>query len=395
MRKLGIFLAFFTSLLTINIATAEEVKNNGFNLIVVGDSQPQTKKQLTELKEVIIPQIGAIVEEYRATGYPTAILITGDIVWDTMRFLPRVKEAFESLGVPVYTVIGNHDHNRFHRYNEERAERNYIKTFGPRNQSFELGETLFLTFDNINYYRSANEEIDSQQLVWLSELMEKTPSDKRVAVCMHASATDFTKGVLKPYIKPLVSILGNREIHFITGHRHHHDTADISESIFEHNVAQVNGNLWYAPIVADGTPRGVFCIEERNGEWQWQHRILGESADKQLIIYPMQRVKRHEEYIVVKVIGWDDKWNLEWSEDGEMKGSMEQIEILDPDYMYYVENEAKYAEKYMERLRKSAHPHKHYFRCKPTSEGSHITITATDRFGRVFTAETSTPSDMR
>lgn len=86
---------------------------------------------------------------------------------------------------------------------------------------------------------------------------------------------------------------------------------------------------------------------------------------------------------------------MEWSEDGEMKGSMEQIEILDPDYMYYVENEAKYAEKYMERLRKSAHPHKHYFRCKPTSEGSHITITATDRFGRVFTAETSTPSDMR
>lgn len=395
MRKLGIFLAFFTSLLTINIATAEEIKSNGFNLIVVGDSQPQTKKQLTELKEVIIPQIGTIVEEYRATGYPTAILITGDIVWDTMRFLPRVKEAFESLGVPVYTVIGNHDHNRFHRYNEERAERNYIKTFGPRNQSFELGETLFLTFDNINYYRSANEEIDSQQLVWLSELMEKTPSDKRVAVCMHASATDFTKGVLKPYIKPLVSILGNREIHFITGHRHHHDTADISESIFEHNVAQVNGNLWYAPIVADGTPRGVFCIEERNGEWQWQHRILGESADKQLILYPTQRVKGHEEYIVVKVIGWDDKWSLKWSEDGEMKGSMEQIEILDPDYMYYVENEAKYAEKYMERLRKSAHPHKHYFRCKPTSENSHITITATDRFGRVFTAETSTPSDMR
>lgn len=395
MRKLGIFLAFFTSLLTINIATAEDVKSNGFNLIVVGDSQPQTKKQLTELKDVIIPQIGTIVEEYRATGYPTAILITGDIVWDTMRFLPRVKEAFESLGVPVYTVIGNHDHNRFHRYNEERAERNYIKTFGPRNQSFELGETLFLTFDNINYYRSANEEIDSQQLVWLSELMEKTPSDKRVAVCMHASATDFTKGVLKPYIKPLVSILGNREIHFITGHRHHHDTADISESIFEHNVAQVNGNLWYAPIVADGTPRGVFCIEERNGEWQWQHRILGESADKQLILYPTQRVKGHEEYIVVKVIGWDDKWSLKWSEDSEMKGSMEQIEILDPDYMYYVENEAKYAEKYMERLRKSAHPHKHYFRCKPTSENSHITITATDRFGRVFTAETSTPSDMR
>ena len=66
-------------------------------------------------------------------------------------------------------------------------------------------------------------------------------------------------------------------------------------------------------------------------------------------------------------------------------GHMEQISILDPDYMQYVENEANYAKKYMERLRKSAHPHNHYYRCKRTKENSEITITATDRFGREFT----------
>jgi hypothetical protein len=68
-------------------------------------------------------------------------------------------------------------------------------------------------------------------------------------------------------------------------------------------------------------------------------------------------------------------------------GAMEQIKILDPDYMYYVENEADYREKYMQRLRRSARPHSHYFRCKPTEENSEITITAKDRFGRVYTAE--------
>ena len=63
---------------------------------------------------------------------------------------------------------------------------------------------------------------------------------------------------------------------------------------------------------------------------------------------------------------------------------MEQIEIVDPDYIYYVEHEANYKKKYMERLRKSAHPHKHYYRCKRTLSESEIRIVATDRFGRRY-----------
>ena len=385
MRKFRLLLAIITIFAFGNFASAQTSHPDGFNLIVVGDSQPQTKAQLKELEEVIIPQIGTIVEEYRTTGYPTAILITGDVVWDTTKFLPRVKSAFESLGVPVYAVIGNHDHNKYHRYNEERAERKYVKTFGSRNLSFELGQTLFLTFDNISFERHYEEDVDSKQLVWLADLIESVPENQRVAVCMHATATDFNEGVLKSYIKPLISLLGNREVHFITGHRHHHGTADISDRVIEHNVAQVNGNLWYAPICSDGTPRGVFCIEERNGEWQWHHRILGKSADEPLIVWSEGEVKEHEDYVVVKIVGWDDKWKIEWIENGCDMGAMEQISILDPDYMKFVDNEANYKKKYMERLRKSAHPHDHYFRCKRTSENSEITIVATDRFGRQFT----------
>ena len=388
MRKFNILLVLFATLIFGNLSYAQQSTNKGFNLIVVGDSQPQTKKQLNELEEVIIPQIATIVEEYRATDYPTAILITGDVVWDTTKFLPRVKHAFETLGVPVYAVIGNHDHNKYHRYNEERAERKFIETFGSRNISFMLGETLFVTFDNISFERKYKEEIDSKQLVWLAELMEQTPDNQRIAVCMHAPATDFNQGIFKSYIKPLVSILGDREVHFITGHRHHHGTADISERMIEHNVAQVNGNLWYAPVCSDGTPRGVFCIEEREGVWQWHHRILGKSFDEPLILWSEGKVKEQEDYVVVKVVGWDDKWSIEWQENGINMGTMEQISILDPDYIYYIENEANYAKKYMERLRKSATPSNHYFRCKRTNENSEITIIATDRFGRQFSTST-------
>ena len=378
----------FTSLIALLLYTASvAAQQSGFNLVVVGDPQPQTEEQITRLERDIIPQIATIVDEYKATGYPTAILLTGDVVWDNMDFLPRVKADFEALGVPVYAVIGNHDHNKHHKNNQPRAEQDYINAWGERNQAFMLGETLFVTLDNIDYAtkESYSLKVDSDQLIWLAEVMDEYADVEHVAVCMHAPATSHRTGGFIPYAKPIVRIIGERKIDLITGHGHRHFTADHTPEIIEHSVAQVNGNLWFAPICSDGTPLGVFCVEERDGEWMWHHRILGKDADEALITYPVGRVAEHEEYVVVKVVGWDSKWQLSWSENGSYMGAMEQISILDPDYMYYVENEADYREKYMKRLRRSARPHRHYFRCKPTTENSEITITATDRFGRVYT----------
>jgi hypothetical protein len=361
----------------------------GFNLIVVGDPQPQTEEQISRLEQEIIPQIAIIVEEYKTTDYPTAILLTGDVVWDTTKFLTRVKADFESLGVPVYAVIGNHDHNKRHERNQKKAERDYVEAWGARNQAFMLGETLFVTLDNIDYtdHTKYGLKVDADQLIWLSEVMDEYADVEHVAVCMHAPATSHRTGGFIPYAKPIIRILGERKIDLITGHGHRHFTADHAPNIIEHSVAQVSGNLWFAPICADGTPQGVFCIEEREGEWTWHHRIFGRSANEPLIAYPVGRVAEHEEYAVVKVVGWDSKWQLSWSENGVDMGAMEQIAILDPDYTYYVENEAQYRKKYMDRLRRSARPHRHYFRCKPTDPNSKITITATDRFGRVYSVE--------
>ena len=380
----NLFTALIATLLCLTSVLAQP---RGFNLIVVGDPQPQTEEQITRLEKEIIPQIATIVEEYKATDYPTAILLTGDVVWDTTKFLPRVKADFESLGVPVYAVIGNHDHNKRYKNDQIRAEQAYVDAWGERNQAFMLGETLFVTLDNIDYAtkESYSLKVDADQLIWLAEVMDEYADVEHVAVCMHAPATSHRTGGFIPYAKPIIRIIGERKIDLITGHGHRHFTADHTPEIIEHSVAQVNGNLWFAPICSDGTPLGVFCVEERNGEWMWHHRILGKDADEALITYPVGRVKEHEEYVVVKVVGWDSKWQLSWSENGSYMGAMEQISILDPDYMYYVENEADYREKYMKRLRRSARPHRHYFRCKPTIENSEITITATDRFGRVYT----------
>lgn len=380
------FLLILVSLLAL-VRMECSAQERGFNLVVVGDTQPQTEAQIAELEGVLLPQIRAIVEEYRATGYPTAVILTGDVVWDTMEFLPRVKTMFEGLGVPLYAVIGNHDHPADVVYNERLAKKNYEAVFGDRYYTFTMADTRFFALDNIRYTDHDNYTIgvDRKQLRWLKREMRKVGAEERVAVLMHAPAVNYRSGgEVLDYAEDIVDIVGDRELHFITGHRHRHATADIAPRIIEHSVAQVNGNLWFAPICSDGTPRGVFCIEERDDEWSWQHRILGEDLNYQLVTWDEGVVKDNEEYVVAKVIGWDSKWRVEWLENGVNMGVMEQFEIVDPDYMRYVEEEADYSDIIMARLRRSAYPHKHYFRCRRTVENSEITIVATDRFGRVF-----------
>lgn len=381
-----IFLLILVSLLAL-VRMECSAQERGFNLVVVGDTQPQTETQIAELEGVLLPQIRAIVEEYRATGYPTAVILTGDVVWDTMEFLPRVKTMFEGLGVPLYAVIGNHDHPADIVDNERLAKKNYEAVFGDRYYTFTMADTRFFALDNIRYTDHDNYTIgvDRKQLRWLKREMRKVGAEERVAVLMHAPAVNYRSGgEVLDYAEDIVDIVGDRELHFITGHRHRHATADIAPRIIEHSVAQVNGNLWFAPICSDGTPRGVFCIEERDDEWSWQHRILGEDLNYQLVTWDEGVVKDNEEYVVAKVIGWDSKWRVEWLENGVNMGVMEQIEIVDPDYMRYVEEEADYSDIIMARLRRSAYPHKHYFRCRRMVENSEITIVATDRFGRVF-----------
>ena len=385
MRIFRTLLAVITALLLTSTLRAEEP---GFNLIVVGDPQPQTEEQFAQLEELLY-HISFIAGQYEDNGLPTAILLTGDVVWDRLDFLPRVKALFESLGLPVYAVIGNHDHNRLVANNERLAESRFEQVFGPRYYRFSLGNTEFFALDNIDYrtYDDYRNRVDGKQLRWLRREARSIADGKRIAIAMHAPAVDF-RNDKKPhsYTKKIMRIFDGHPLHFITGHRHRHATVEIKEGVIEHNVSQVNGNLWFAPICSDGMPRSVFCIEESNDEWQWHYYVLlGDSTELKMVVWDEGEAYGHEEDIIVKVIGWDDRWRVEWAENGKNMGLMEQIEICDPDYMRYVEEEADYNDNIMTRLRRSAAPHSHYFRCRRTEPNSQITITATDRFGRVFT----------
>ena len=69
-----------------------------------------------------------------------AALLLGDIVWDSPELFAGVREQFASLGIPVYGVIGNHDHDR-NKYTDREATENYRNHFGPTYYAFDMGRT--------------------------------------------------------------------------------------------------------------------------------------------------------------------------------------------------------------------------------------------------------------
>ncbi|MBO5672326.1 MAG: calcineurin-like phosphoesterase C-terminal domain-containing protein [Alistipes sp.] len=386
MKKLRYLFAVIL-LFTVNISVAQEPDNTGFNLIVLGDTQPQTEEQLARFENEIMPSIASILAEYdHEDSIPEAILITGDIVWDTMEFLPRIKAMFEPFGVPLLTVPGNHDYDRKIEGRERRALRDYCHTFGKRYYATELGGYTLIGLDNILYnnYFDYSLGIDRKQLRWLKRALQRTPQDRPLLIAMHAPAYDARKGIAIPYAQEIFDLVGNREVHLLTGHGHRNNTFDIAPNIIEHCVAQVNGNLWFAPICADGTPRGVLIVEGRNDDIRWHFRTLEHSAEHQMVAWREEEVKDNEEYVVVKIWGVDSKWSVQCSEDGTTWHDMEPIIIVDPEYINYVENEASYPEIIMERLRRSAIPAKHFFRYKRSTQDNAVTIKSTDRFGRTY-----------
>ncbi|MDE6861801.1 MAG: metallophosphoesterase [Alistipes sp.] len=226
----------------------------GYELLAVGDPQPQTEEQMARLAGEVMPELEKIVEECRErNSLPEVGIILGDIVWDRMYLMPGVKQEFAKLGIPFYPVIGNHDHD-LECDNDFDAAHAYRDNFGPTYYAFNLGDTYFIVLDDIEYYgrKEYDERINDEQLAWLEKYTQYVPKGSRVCVAMHAPAMKYWRGrYQQPSNRRLFKLFADYELHLLTGHTHINSNYDVAPGVVEHNVAQINGNLWHAPLNSD------------------------------------------------------------------------------------------------------------------------------------------------
>lgn len=355
-----------------------------YELLAIADPQPKTEKHFERLCTEIIPVLQAETAAKKAQGVQQAAILLGDIVWDSPELFARVKEQFASLGIPVYGVIGNHDHN-LKKYTDREATENYRSFFGPTYYAFDMGRTHYIVLDDIIYHgeKKYEEQIDSLQLRWAAAYAERLPAGSRVCIAVHAPIFKYWKE--KPVMasaEKLIDAFAGQELHFISGHTHINSNFDIREGVMEHNVAQICGNLWYDPINKDGTPKGYQLFRECGGDFSWEYQSLDAPSAWQLRTWKPGTVKEYPGSIVVKVWNWDPYWTVVWYEDGRYRGSMQRIQIGDPDYAAHLDSLKTAGQKIAKS--QSLRISDFFFKARPSASAQVVEVVATDRFGRRY-----------
>ena len=143
--------------------------------------------------------------------------------------------------------------------------------------------------------------------------------------------------------------------------------------------------MWDIEYNRDGTPSGYQVFDSNHKGITHFWKSTGKPEDYQFKVYPLGTMEGHLEDLCVKVWNWDNRWKVEWYEDGKYKGAMKQFSAKDPDYFnalqlgYILEGKKGGA---------SAIENGYfYFSATPSARCSKVKIVVTDAYGREYSEE--------
>ena len=377
--------------------------DGGFELLAIGDPQPQTEEHMSRLQSEIMPALTQIVEECRQrNALPEAAILLGDIVWDRMYLMPRVREIFSTLGIPVYPVIGNHDHE-FPTANEKEARAKYESFFGPVDYSFNRGDVHIVSMDNIIHecQESAGYTggFSAEQYEWLKQDLSYVPKDKMVILCVHIP---FRNSKYAYYDEVLELLSQYKYATIMSAHTHsniNHIHTKNGKEIFEHVTGTSCGAWWRSTVCTEGTPIGfgIYRIEGAAMK-EWNYKSVQHGEDFQIRLYrgsdkftgggdaSYYFSKKNAGQIVANIWNWDPAWTVNVYENGAKTGTMTQYSDKDAWTVAYhigiLNNSSSY---------NKATDHMFYYTL--TNPDADVKVEAIDRFGNKYEQTVFTDPD--
>ncbi|MGZ5190224.1 MAG: calcineurin-like phosphoesterase C-terminal domain-containing protein, partial [Flavisolibacter sp.] len=360
--------------------------------VVWADTQMISEKDAEQLKNESAPDLRSLVQSY-APGTLFHGLGCGDLVWDKFELFDDYKEAIGITGVPFFNVIGNHDMDIDARTDDYSAK-TFKQQFGPTYYSFNRGDIHYVVLDDVFFIGTAKRYIGyltENQLSWLEKDLAHVKPGTTVVVSLHIPTnTGAAKRNKKPEEfggtvsnrKQLYKILAPYKVHIMSGHTHFNEKWE-DGNMMEHNHGTVCGAWWTGPVCSDGTPNGYGVYEVEGSELKWYYKSTGKPKEHQLRIYGKGKSNEHPDDIIVNVWNWDPKWKVEWFEDDQLKGPMQQLMSLDPwAVQLYAGPELPQKHKFVDPTLTD-----HLFSAKPSGIAKKITVKATDRFGNQYLEE--------
>lgn len=316
-------------------------------------------------------------------------------MWDKFELFEDYKQAIDMTGVTFFNVIGNHDMDIDARTDDYSAK-TFKQQFGPTYYSFNRGEIHYVVLDDVFFIGTAKKYIGyitESQLQWLQQDLAVVKPGSTVVVSLHIptntgaarrtnKAEEFGGTVSNR--KQLYKLLTPYKVHIMSGHTHFNEKWEEGNMI-EHNHGTVCGAWWTGPVCGDGTPNGYGVYEVEGSDIKWYYKSTGKPKEHQLKIHAKGAAKDHADEVAVNIWNWDNKWKVEWFEDGVAKGALEQRVSLDPlAAELYSGPQLPKKHKFVEPTLAD-----HIFYAKPSADAKEIMVKATDRFGNVYSERIS------
>lgn len=360
---------------------------DAFVFLAISDPQMMNDEQMRRFREETVADLKQTIDRFN--GKEVYGMALGDITGDRMDLYTPYKEAISVLGIPMFSVIGNHDHDlRYPALSNQTipeasyAERIYEDHFGPYNYSVNIGGAHIVTLKDIDYYKGKkyDERFGKQQLEWLKKDLSYVKPGTLVFINVHAPVFNKTDkgGGNAEDAETLKEILAPYNAHIFAGHTHFYENNQVTPTLYEHNIGAACGAWWAGHVNRCGAPNGYLVVEVNGNTATWRYKATGQEPEYQFRVYQPGEFKSQPDYLVVNVWDWDPTYQVKWSENGTDKGDLERFDDED---QAYIDMHGK----------PSGYHTTHLFRCRPSSGATGIRIEVTNRFGQTFTQNVTLP----
>ena len=358
-------------------------KEEKFALFTFADPQVYSQGNLNRFLGEAVPGIAAHAESLDVPLYGITL---GDIIFNTDNFkcshmMDDMRDGFSvaKVGMPVFQIMGNHDHNEFNASNplvaDERssdtnikAQRDFESIFGPVDYSFNRGDAHIIGMRNVIFSSATTSSTHNyhlgftdRQFEWLKQDLALVPKDKLILFCVHIPLYDekskhiesLNTGTNVEEVLALLSTYNN--VHILSGHEHRQTNYTNSYGIKEHNAASVAGAWWAACMGADGVPNGfnVFVAEgNRLVDGYFYGYTKGSSTrNHQMRLYrgnavtggPIEGENKNltkgyygfnfgDDGLLANVYNADSEWRISVYEDGVYSGDMTLLPAEEPPF---------------------------------------------------------------
>ncbi len=385
--------------------------DDAFSLVALADLQVGTANDIS-LCDPIMGNIASYTTTLKGTVLGVSL---GDLSWNNTSVYDEYKRMVSKLNMPVFSVIGNHDHNEKTK-GDTLSDQEFRDAMGPTFYSANIGKWHLVVLDDV-LYSGANGrndytgKITDRQLAWLRNDLSYVSKDKSILVALHIPTQRRNSGTKISNREALYNLIKDyHRVVILSGHTHNNSTTDIASNIREYTFGAVMGAYWNTydgkGICNDGSPRG-FGVLSFNGNELVNEYYKGENAspDYQIKIYApedatlrfgrkpgiisapsnAEPLKVDNSTVLVNIFNWHTDWTVTISEDGATPVSLlPNVKCYDPEAVRMLQYKNAWEK------RPSAEPEEdndHMFLYTPRSSSwKSLTVNAEDPWGNHYTS---------